>query len=162
MTRELKGGHVLAIVLTFFSITIGVNVYFIAAAVFSHTGEDQKKSYLQGLHYNDTLAARAAQREMGWIAEFAIRRAPGAATIIQVNIKDAKSRGVGRLHLTGRLKRPVQASMDRILSFVDDGGGTYRATVATLAHGRWRLDLDASMDSGAAPIFHSEKFVWLQ
>ncbi|MEO1305623.1 MAG: FixH family protein, partial [Pseudomonadota bacterium] len=67
--KTLKGWHVLLIMLGFFGIMFAVNGVFLYHAITSFPGEDIKKSYVQGLNYNDTLAVRAAQAELGWQAE---------------------------------------------------------------------------------------------
>ena len=67
--RELKGWHVLLIMLAFFGVMFSGNGVFLFHAITSFPGEDVKKSYVQGLSFNDTLADRAAQAELGWLAE---------------------------------------------------------------------------------------------
>ena len=58
-TFELKGWHVLLILMAFFGVMFSVNGVFLYHAITSFPGEDVKKSYVQGLNYNDTLAVRA-------------------------------------------------------------------------------------------------------
>ncbi|HAJ46875.1 MAG TPA: hypothetical protein DCL54_09880, partial [Alphaproteobacteria bacterium] len=142
MIRELTGWHVLGMLLAFFTVTIGVNVVFISAALRSSTGEYQKKSYLQGLAYNDVIADRQRQVARGWTAEYSAKRA-GDTALIEVLIKDVNGSPIEGLSVTGALKRPVQAEMDRTLTFASLADGVYRATVDSAAAGQWRLTFDA-------------------
>ena len=71
--KELKGWHVLLIMLGFFGVMFAVNGVFLYHAITSFPGEDVKKSYVQGLNYNQTLSARASQADLGWRAEAGLR-----------------------------------------------------------------------------------------
>jgi nitrogen fixation protein FixH len=158
---ELKGWHVLVVLLCFFGVTIGVNAVFVAAALNSSTGEYQKKSYLQGLRYNDVLAARARQRDMGWSAELNATRLEEGRYGIAIKILDRDARPVDRLTISGVLRRPVQAAMDRALTFVPAGDGLYRAQADSLIHGKWEVAIVADT-SDAQSVFRAEKILWLQ
>ncbi len=65
---RITGWHVLAGMILFFSTIIAVNAVFISLAVQSFPGEDQRRSYVQGLEYNDVIAQRRAQAALGWTA----------------------------------------------------------------------------------------------
>ena len=49
----LKGWHVLLMLVGFFGFMFVVNGIFLWAAITSFPGEDEQKSYMQGLHYNE-------------------------------------------------------------------------------------------------------------
>ena len=66
--NPVRGWHVLVLIVLFFSVTIGVNATFITLAMRTHPGEDVPRSYYQGLNYNETLARRHEQAELGWSA----------------------------------------------------------------------------------------------
>ena len=68
MIKRVTGWHVLAVILVFFGVIITVNVIFIIQATRTFRGEDEPRSYVQGLDYNSTLAARAEQAALGWTA----------------------------------------------------------------------------------------------
>jgi hypothetical protein len=59
----LAYGLTMAMLLTFFGVVIGVDVAFSVLAVRTFPGEDIRNSYVQGNHYNETLAERAPSRE---------------------------------------------------------------------------------------------------
>ncbi|VDC25207.1 FixH family protein [Pseudogemmobacter humi] len=61
--RELKGRHVLAIVLCAFGVIIGVNLVLAWKAVSTFPGLDVQSSYVAGQNFD---ARRAAQEALGW------------------------------------------------------------------------------------------------
>lgn len=157
---ELKGWHVLAMLLAFFAVTIGVNAYFITVALTSATGEYQKKSYLQGLRYNDVIAARARQAQKGWTAELAAGPAKSGGYQVDIRVLDRDARPVNMLNLSGELRRPVQAAQDQTLAFQAAGDGLYRATAASAVPGKWHVVI-AAVDATSETVFRAEKDLWL-
>jgi len=66
-----------------------VNALFITKAVSSFTGEDVKKSYLQGLDYNTTIQTRSAQATLGWNVAANVVEASDQEQRFIVRISDA-------------------------------------------------------------------------
>lgn len=159
MIQEVKGWHVLMILIGFFGVTIGVNAYFVTMALSTAPGEYQKKSYLQGLHYNEVIAARAAQAAAGWTAALETRTLPGVGFEVTVTMKEPGGRALDGLTLTGTLRRPADAERDHDLSFSALGEGVYRVIAPDVVPGQWRLAFDAT--GGATP-FHAEKTLWVR
>lgn len=147
MTSEVKGGHVLAILLAFFGITIAVNVVFASYAISTFTGEDVAKPYLKGLDYNKTLSARSAQAALGWSAEIDAQRA-GTETVVTVRFLARDGTPRIALDVTADLRRPTDATLDRTLRLEPAGDGVYRATVEDLAAGQWDVIARTVADNG--------------
>lgn len=161
MSKGLTGRHVLIILLAFFGVTIGVNVYFITVALQTASGEDQKKSYLQGLHYNDMLARRARQVDLGWTAEVStVTRGPDRYEVM-MRIASRDGEPVDGLKLTAALRRPVQAAMDRALAFEQRSSGAYVATIQDLARGQWRLKVTAEDPRDPQRTMDAESKLWV-
>lgn len=136
---RVRGWHVLAAILAFFGAVIAVNAAFIVAAVGTFPGEDEQRSYLQGLHFNETLAERRAQTALGW------RAAAGfAAGGVEVSLRDANGAPIEGATIEAALQRPTQAALDRPLTFTSVGAGRYVAPVDSLEAGRWRLRAHAA------------------
>jgi nitrogen fixation protein FixH len=154
-TFEVRGWHVLAALLGFFAIVIAVNVGFAVIAVRSFPGEDVRRSYLQGLAYNDTIAARRAQAVLGWDASARIEGDAAAATIL-VELRSRSGEPINSATVTGDLRWPTDARRDRRLEFERTGDGRYRALVGALPQGRWQLRANAADASGGALDFESE------
>lgn len=135
---ELTGRHVLMMVIAFFGVIIAANVFFITQAVRTFPGEDVRRSYVQGLNYNETLADREAQAALGWRAAASLSRdAAGAA--VEIILIDRDGLPVDGATLEGSLRRPLEARDDQTLAFVGLGEGRYRAAVGSLAEGQWAL-----------------------
>ncbi len=145
VAKGLTGRHVLLIILGFFGVIIIVNVIFLTFALRTFPGESMKKSYLQGLNYNEVLAERAEQAALGWSAE--ILRT-GADGVIEVRLLDADGAPLKGLTVAGQLRRIVHDRDDRALSFMSMGEGRYRAEAGALAPGAWRLAARAENPAG--------------
>lgn len=140
-TFQLRGVHVAWAMAAFFATIIGVNLLFTIIALDSFPGEDVRRSYLQGLNYNDTLAERSAQRALQWRAAAGFSDQAGSPALV-VQLTDARGAGVAA-ELTGQLRRAVADGQDRTLSFVSLGDGLYRATLPDLEPGVWDLRAQA-------------------
>jgi nitrogen fixation protein FixH len=139
----LRGSHVLAALLLFFGAVIAVNVGFIVMAVGSFPGEDVRRSYLQGLNYNETLAERRAQGALGWQAQAALTP-EGHEAVLRITLTDRDGAPVTAEHVTGELRWPTDSRRDRAVSFRSEGGGVYAARFGDLQPGRWRLRAQAA------------------
>lgn len=154
---EIRGWHVLAAMLGFFGIVIAVNAAFIVFAVRSFPGEDVRRSYLQGLHYNETLSARRMQSALGWQANASLEQSgDGAALAVTLRARDGAP--LTHASLSGNLQWPTDARLDRTLVFEPAGAGRYVARLHDLTPGRWRLRARAQHDADALD-FESE-LIW--
>lgn len=135
---RIRGWHVLASMLAFFGAVIAVNVTFAVYAVRSFPGEDVRRSYLQGLRYNETLAERRIQAALGWTATTMLLADAGGA-LLEVRLTTRDGAPIEGASLQGELQRPATAQYDRGLSFEPLGRGRYVARLGALEAGRWRL-----------------------
>lgn len=152
---QIRGGHVLAGLLLFFAAIIAINIAFAVAAVRTFPGEDERRSYTQGLHYNDVLADRRAQAQLGWHASSAFGATADGAEIV-VRLTDRDGRPVSGVAVTGALRWPPSESGDRRLSFEARGDGRYVADVGALNAGGWDLRARAEDEAGRALDFEAE------
>lgn len=137
---ELKGWHVLAAMITFFTIVISMNVLFVTMAVRTFPGEVAPKSYVQGLRYNQTLADRARQAALGWTAQAEIAAAEQGPALV-IRMQDGAGRALDGLTLSGALRRPATDEADIALTFRSLGEGRYLAPAPGLKPGAWRLSV---------------------
>jgi nitrogen fixation protein FixH len=136
MNFVVKGHHVLAMLLAFFGVTIAVNTVFVTYALDTFSGEDVERPYMQGLAYNTTLAAHAAQSKLGWHATIGLMR-DGRGAVVDVALVDDTGAGRGGRALSVTLRRPTDAALDRTIALEDRGDGRYVAQVTDLAPGQW-------------------------
>ena len=155
---ELRGWHVLAMIVAFFAAVIAVDVGFSIIAVRTFPGEDEAHSYAQGLRYNQTLAQERAQRAMGWTAVAALDRS-GQDAVVDLEIRDRSGAPLAGLAIEGALRRPVDAELDRPLTFTDLGRGRYRARIGRLHEGQWQMRARAQDGEGRALDFE-RSFEW--
>ncbi|MBR9826140.1 MAG: FixH family protein [Alphaproteobacteria bacterium] len=150
--RPLTGWHVLALMVAFFAVTIGVNATFITLAMRTHPGEDVPRSYMQGVNYNDTLERRRQQEELGWQARF--NTLDGE---LLIEVRDRSDAAVSGLMLEGLLVHSADTTMDAELEFVERRSGVYVAALPDAAEGQWRV---RAHNAGELP-FELEQDLWL-
>lgn len=152
MIKEIKGYHVLIGLLVFFGVIFTVNAVFLTQALRTFSGEDEPRSYIQGINYNDTLERREAQAALGWTAVSTVNE-----TGVHLEITDADGQGVTGLMMDARLRHPADSSLDIPLTLRGDGPGVYTAS-ASIPAGRWTL----VVSTPDGPPFEMEQEVWLQ
>jgi nitrogen fixation protein FixH len=150
MVRQLTGTHVLIILLAFFGVTIAVNILLAAYAISSFSGEDVAKPYQRGLEYNKDLAARAAQRDLGWTATIGLTRIGNAGGMISVVIKGKDGTPRAGLSVEATLRRPTDTKLDRTIPLEPLAGGEYRAAVDALAAGQWDVIARTAAEDGTS------------
>ncbi len=152
--RELKGWHVLLIMLGFFGVMFAVNGVFLYHAITSFPGEDVKKSYVQGLSYNQTLAARAAQAELGWTAEAGLQ---GEELIFRLHDRDGAP--VSNLVVIGELRRFATQDADQAIIYSARSNGEYVAAAGALAPGQWALRINVMDVDAETVLFNVTKTI---
>lgn len=150
--KELKGWHVLLIMLGFFGVMFAVNGVFLYHAITSFPGEDVKKSYVQGLNYNDTLAARAAQAELGWTAEAGL-----VGRELVFRLSDAEGQPLSNYAVIGEIRRRATQDADRALVFQATTSGEYRVDMEGLDSGQWDLRISVFDAAGETLVFNVDK-----
>ncbi len=147
MTFEIRGRHVLAILLGFFGVTIAVNAAFVTFALETFTGEDVPRPYLQGLAYNETLSAHSAQSRLGWHATIAVER-DASGTAVDVALEDREGGPQNGLAVSVVLRRPTNAALDRSVALTASGSGRYSAKVMDLVSGQWDVTAHTTAPDG--------------
>lgn len=152
--KELTGRHVLLMLLAFFGVMLAVNAYFTVAAVKTFRGEDVKRSYRQGLDYNQTLQERAQQSELGWAIAANTNVLADDRVEILLSFNNENNRGIGNLEITGLLSHRVDSRFDKDITFQAIGGGRYKAVVDGL-EGPYVLKAVANKDNEAFRFEHA-------
>lgn len=131
---KLRGWHVLAMLIGFFGVIFAVNGVFVFQALKSFPGEDVRKSYVQGINYNETLEERRAQAALGWRAAIGIDE---ELLVVELTREDG-GQLTGKA-MIGELRRTIDDEDDRAVVFRSVGAGRYVAEVGALAPGEWRI-----------------------
>ncbi len=153
---RLKGWHVLAMLIGFFAVIFAANAVFLTVAVRSFPGEQEKKSYLQGLNYNETIKARAAQEALGWSAAITAVETTRAGTGVRLTFKDRWDSPLGGLAIEGVIRRPVTDDFDQPVTFTAEAPGTYTALIPALTEGVWTLSATATHIGGGTFRFETD------
>lgn len=167
MFERVRGRDVLVVLIVFFGVTIAVNVAMATFAIRSFSGEDAPKSYMIGLHFNETLAARAAQRARGWKADIAATRTSGGDAVIVVDLRDGNAKAVTGLALEGVLRLPATSREDKMLHFSEVGPGRYQTRIANVHPAYWDLIITTAQDVASAPDaqqgpFEARNRIWIR
>lgn len=139
---QIRGWHVLLMVVGFFGVVIAVDVTFMMAAYRSFPGQVSVTPYEDGLAYNKHMAQQRAQAALGWRAAVAT-----ASNAVTVEVVDAKGAPVTGLKLTGLLSRPATEAGRIALTFAEAAPGRYAARAKPEA-GAWDLSFNAQGQGG--------------
>lgn len=153
---RLRGIHVAVIVIVFFAAVMAINAYFVSKALGTFPGEDEPKSFAQGLRYNDTLRDRARQSALGWRAEADLAPTHEGARV-EVRIYAQSGASLTGLEVDGVLRRPADAKGDVALTF-RRVGDSYVAEAPNLAAGHW--DLRARAAEGDRRLDFGKVLLW--
>lgn len=146
--RKITGAHVLAALLGFFALIIAANASFLYFAVKTFPGEKEKKSYRQGVNFNETLEARAAQDALGWRASIDTIVREGGAVRLVISFVTTTAAPLDGLSVNGALVRPTSTDGAQNVAFAPAGAGRYEAVIPA-GKGAWDLSVTASLSSGA-------------
>ncbi len=155
---ELRGLHVLLMLVGFFGVVVAVDVGMAVEAYRTFPGEVTAKPYEEGLAFNSTLAERAEERTLGWKAKVEAGMADVGRVRLRVTIADQAGQPVRGLKLKGRLERPATESGRLEPDFTETRPGVYDASVPE-APGAWDLTL-AGTDSAGRPFEAERRLVW--
>jgi nitrogen fixation protein FixH len=141
MSREtivhntFTGRHMLAIMLAFFAVVIGVNVTMAVFAGASWTGFVVRNSYVASQEFNGKVAAARTQQALGWKAELAIRG--GLATL---RLVDRKGRALAVERATLVLRSPASDAEDRTVELSAEG--ETMSGLLGVRDGLWVVEID--------------------
>jgi nitrogen fixation protein FixH len=141
-SREFTGKHMLAVMVAFFGVIIGVNITLAVLANSTWSGLIVANGYVASQQFNRGEERARAQTLLGWQAELA---QTGETFTVTMRTKDGAP--ITGLKLEGTLRRPVTAKDDMVLAFTAKGDGSYVAP-ASLAKGQWEFVMSARNSQG--------------
>jgi len=136
VTRRFTGYHMLACMIGFFLVVIGVNSVMATIAERSFTGTVVENSYVASQHFNRWLDEAKAQDRLGWHATI---DHDGQRVTVRLTGPDAL---IHDAILSGTAIHPLGRLPDRAIHFTRGEAGTYRS-VETLPAGRWQIRVTA-------------------
>jgi nitrogen fixation protein FixH len=152
MTPEfrLEGRHVALALGLFFGVIFAVDALFVAFAITTHPGEDEKDAYVASIQFSKEIAQQRAQNALGWQAEISVVRPPGDGRQIEMSFRDRAGQPLIGLAIDAVLRHPTVSSLDRHLSFKAGASGQYVAAVERAGETRWELRATARSADGHA------------
>jgi len=142
MSRKFTGRHMLAIMISFFAVVIGVNVTMATLAAGTFGGTVVDNSYVAGQHFNDWLAAARAQERLGWRTATELDR----GRHVTVELRDRAGPLVGA-EIDAVARHPLGRAPDVALRFSADAAGRY-VSRQPLPAGRWLVHLHVRRAGG--------------
>jgi nitrogen fixation protein FixH len=155
---ELKGVHVLAIVVAFFGVVIAVNVGFAVQAYSTFPGEVDAAPFESGVAFNHTLAQRDEERTLGWRAKVATSVGEAGRIELKVTIADMGGAPIRGLALAGKLERPATEAGRLDARFTESKPGVYEAS-APGSPGAWDLTI-TGVDHTGRPFEAVRRLQW--
>jgi nitrogen fixation protein FixH len=137
--HPFTGRHMLALILAFFAVVVGINVVMAIAATGTFPGLVVANSYVASQNYNHLLADAQAQAEAGWRLKVS-----AAGALLDVSIMARDGAPQRDLVVTAVAGRPSTSRDDRAISFVRAATG-YLAT-EPLPAGQWEVEVAASRE----------------
>ncbi|MCA8892166.1 MAG: FixH family protein [Hyphomonas sp.] len=144
---RLNGWHVFLMLCAFFGFMFIVNGIFLWAALSSFPGEDEQKSYVQGLHYNETISARRIQEEQGWSAQIGLTPTEAGDRLV-VRILNRDDAPLATQDVQAQLRRTVTGAEDVPVELQRSANGDYFADISLLEKGVWEARVQASVPYG--------------
>ncbi|KCZ48778.1 FixH family protein [Hyphomonas sp. CY54-11-8] len=144
---RLTGWHVFMLLCAFFGFMFIVNGIFLWAALSSFPGEDEQKSYLQGLHYNEAISARRIQEEQGWSAQIGLTPTETGDRLV-VRFLDIDGSPLPAQDIEAQLRRTVTGAEDVPIDLQRGMDGDYFADISLLDKGVWEARVQAIVPYG--------------
>jgi nitrogen fixation protein FixH len=139
MTARFTGWHMLATMIAFFGVVIGVNLVMASDAIRTFGGLVVDNSYVATTHYNHWLAEGRQQEREGWQA------APTADSTGTISLRLSRAgRPVEDAMISIVANHPVGLVAQRSIRLRAIGGGLYRS-VDRLPHGRWLVRIEVTV-----------------
>lgn len=138
--RILTGRMVLAILVVFFAVVIGVNVLMARLAAQTFRGLASNHAYAEGLAYNREIEAAHAQDALGWRVSGAVTRIAPGRSRIAVSQSDASGQPTGDAQVDLQFLHPVDRARDKALTLTMEKPGLYTGEI-DIAPGHWGLAL---------------------
>ena len=138
MTARFTGWHMLATMVGFFGVVIGVNAVMATDAIRTFGGLVVENSYVATSHYNRWLAEGRQQEREGWQAT------PSADSAGKVSLRLSRAgKSIDGASVSVIANHPVGLVAQRSLPLHALGGGLYRSD-KTLPHGRWLVHIEVN------------------
>ena len=143
---RLTGRMVLLILIAFFGIVVGVNVFMAYVAVNTFSGMQSQRPYETGLDFNRTLKSAHVQQEQHWQVTSHYERAADGHVSLKLSLRDGQGKPVEGTATKVSLLSPVNALKDVVFDLVPQGVGEFTGTASADA-GQWDLVIEVKKEN---------------
>ena len=136
----------------FFAVVLSANAALVYFAVQSWTGLEYSGYYLKGLRYNETIAAVADQKALGWSGDVSVIARGHRQILLTVAMRDRNGDPLTGARTTASFRRPTHAGHDFRVELPTTGIGVYGRTLTVPLAGQWQVQIDFERADGAHKI----------
>ena len=140
---EFTGKHMLAVIVAFFAVIVGVNIVMATVAIGSWTGLVVENSYVASQEYNEKLAIAHARDDLGWKGGMDYRNGELVFTLV-----DGDGAPVALDGVSVEVSRPIGVEGDRIVELARAEDGSHRFAI-DLDEGVWNAAIVAHVPGEA-------------
>ncbi|MBL6664982.1 MAG: FixH family protein [Rickettsiales bacterium] len=144
------------ILLIFFLVVVSVNVGYIVISRDSLPGVATKNSYNKGIKYNQTIAQKEAQEQLGWKVEMEMRQSGENSKDIHIKLLDRRGQNIEGAKINVKFFRPTYEGIDFEVEFIEQKN-IYQQQVTFPALGQW--DFGISVRKGEDSFFVKKRLV---
>ncbi|KAA5607289.1 FixH family protein [Roseospira marina] len=135
-----------------FVVVLGANLAMLYFATSTFSGLSTQHAYVEGLAYNDKVAAEAAQNALGWtwtVDLDAVPPGPGdeRRATVRIDGRDGSGDPLDGATVTAEIRRPAEQGFDQTVTFQPAGPGAYEAAVDLPKPGLWDAVFTARVGS---------------
>ena len=157
--RQVTGLMVLAFMLTFFAIIVGVNAFMAHAALTTLGGVETASSYQAGQTFEREVALAQLQDAQHWQVDAKLTRATDGTTLLDIAAHDKSGAPVSGVTASAQFARPTDRRLDRSIAIHQSGPGHFVGNT-DLATGQWDLVIELLRQD--ARVFRSKNRVILK
>ena len=121
----------------FFVCLAALEIWFVTLANRSFTGLVTDEAYTIGVNYNEVLAQREAERQLGWNTSFTFVQGDGLDGRLTLSIRDANGAVLAADEIRATAERMSRFPQIQTVSFERQTGGDYVANLEVPLAGRW-------------------------
>lgn len=143
--KPLTGRFVLIVTLSFFAVVIGVNVLMMRLAISTLPGTEVDSAYKASLAYQGEINAARDQDARSWKVDARIERRADGAAALRVEARDRDGQPLSGVAFSGRLERPADQRLDKLITFAEIDKGDYGASAVNVSPGQWELVIEGDL-----------------
>ncbi len=146
---EFTGRHMLAIIVAFFAVVIGVNLTMAYFASHSWSGLIVHNTYVASQHFDEDVEATKALHERGWVSDLDV----GGGNVVYT-LDDASGAPIEADEVVVLFQRPASELQDREIHLMPRSRGVFESQDA-IATGQWLARI--SVKDGDAVLFRETR-----